>query len=75
LQIGFSPTPDHPQKMHRYAEEHLDWSVKMKRLKDFLEALVGEDKIKGIPEPGRNPPCPRRPEDPCRRHILRCRAG
>jgi hypothetical protein len=34
--------PDHPQKMRRYAEEHLDWSVKMKKLKDFLEALVGE---------------------------------
>jgi len=50
--------PDHPQKMHRYAEEHLDWSVKMKRLKDFLEALVGEDKIKGIPEPGAIPPAP-----------------
>lgn len=32
--------PDHPQKMHRYAEEHLDWSVKMKKLKNFLEALV-----------------------------------
>ncbi len=34
--------PDHPQKMRRYAEEHLDWSVKMKQLKGFLEALVGE---------------------------------
>jgi len=32
--------PDHPQKMRRYAEEHLDWSVKMKRLKEFLETLV-----------------------------------
>jgi len=35
--------PDHPQKMRRYAEEHLDWSVKMRRLKGFLEALVGEN--------------------------------
>ena len=36
---GFSPPaadPDHPQKMRRYAEEHLDWSVK--KLKEFLEA-------------------------------------
>jgi glycosyltransferase involved in cell wall biosynthesis len=32
--------PDHPQKMRRYAEEHLDWSVKMKRLKGFLETLI-----------------------------------
>jgi len=31
---------DHPQNMHRYAERHLDWSVKMKKLKEFLEALV-----------------------------------
>lgn len=42
--------PDHPQKMRRYAEEHLDWSVKMKKLKDFLEALVGEDGTKGVPK-------------------------
>jgi len=34
--------PDHTQKMRRYAEEHLDWSVKMRRLKEFLEALVDE---------------------------------
>jgi hypothetical protein len=34
---------DHPQKMRRYAEEHLDWLVKMKKLKVFLEALVGEN--------------------------------
>lgn len=42
--------PDHPQKMRRYAEEHLDWSVKMRRLKGFLEALVGEDGTKGVPK-------------------------
>lgn len=34
--------PDHPVKMRSYAFEHLDWSVKMKKLKTFLEALVGE---------------------------------
>ncbi len=44
--------PDHPAKMRRYAEEHLDWSVKMKKLKNFLEALVGEG---GTPEPGTDP--------------------
>ena len=33
--------PDHPEKMRRYAEEHLDWSVKMKELKDFLETMTG----------------------------------
>lgn len=32
--------PDHPKRMRRYAEEYLDWSVKTKRLKDFLEELV-----------------------------------
>jgi len=31
---------DHPQKMRRYAEEHLDWSVKMKKLKGFFETLI-----------------------------------
>ena len=36
--------PDHPQKMRRYAEGYLDWSVKMKKLKDFLEVLVGEER-------------------------------
>ncbi|QSZ67889.1 glycosyltransferase [Methanofollis aquaemaris] len=35
--------PDHPQKMRRYAEEHLDWSVKMKTLKEFLETMVGNN--------------------------------
>lgn len=48
---GFPPPaadPGHPQKMRSYAEEHLDWSVK--KLKGFLEALVGEGT--GIPEPG-----------------------
>ena len=43
--------PSHPQKMHHYAEEYLDWSVKMKKLKDFLETLVGEDRTKGVPKP------------------------
>lgn len=32
--------PDHPQKMRKYAEENLDWSIKMKKLKGFLEILV-----------------------------------
>jgi len=31
--------PEHPRQMRRYAAEHLDWSVKMKKLKDFLETL------------------------------------
>ncbi len=47
--------PDHPQKMHRYAEEHLDWSVKMKKLKAFLETLVGEGEDDGVPEPSTTP--------------------
>lgn len=47
--------PDHPQKMRRYAEEHLDWSVKMKQLKEFLGALVGEDGTKGVPKPSAAP--------------------
>jgi len=33
--------PNHPEKMRCYAEEHLDWSVKMKKLKGFLETLAG----------------------------------
>ncbi len=40
----------HPEKMRRYAEEHLDWSVKMKSLKDFLETLVGENRPEGVLE-------------------------
>ncbi len=32
--------PDHPQKMRTYAVKHLDWSVKMRLLKEFLEELV-----------------------------------
>ena len=32
--------PDHPQKMRRYAVEHLDWSIKMHTLKTFLEEEV-----------------------------------
>jgi len=31
---------DHPRKMRTYAEKYLDWSVKMKTLKAFLETLV-----------------------------------
>ena len=31
--------PEHPQKMRKYAEEHLDWMAKMKILKEFLESL------------------------------------
>lgn len=31
--------PNHPQKMRRYAEDHLDWLAKMKVLKEFLETL------------------------------------
>ena len=34
--------PEHPQKMRAYAVEHLDWAVKMKILKAFLETLVDE---------------------------------
>jgi len=30
---------DHPQKMHEYAKDHLDWLAKMKVLKEFLEKL------------------------------------
>lgn len=30
---------EHPQKMHKYAEDHLDWLAKMKVLKEFLESL------------------------------------
>ena len=32
--------PQHPQKMRAYAQEHLDWSVKMSQLKEFLEMLI-----------------------------------
>lgn len=32
--------PDHSQKMRKYAEENLDWSIKMKKLKGFLESLI-----------------------------------
>jgi len=42
--------PDHPKKMRHYAEEHLDWSVKMKKLKGFLQALVGEDEDESVPK-------------------------
>ena len=44
--------PDHPEKMRRYARENLDWSVKMKRLKEFLERLVGEEGDDIAPETG-----------------------
>jgi glycosyltransferase involved in cell wall biosynthesis len=30
-------TPNHPAIMKRYAEENLDWTVKVKKLKDFIE--------------------------------------
>ena len=30
---------DHPQKMHEYAKDHLDWLAKMKVMKEFLETL------------------------------------
>lgn len=44
--IGFMKTVyedfDHPQKMRAYASKNLDWSVKMKKLKSFLETLVDE---------------------------------
>jgi len=33
----------HPRLMRLYASENLDWSVKMKKLKVFLEDLVKED--------------------------------
>ena len=36
---------EHPQKMRAYAVEHLDWAVKMKVLKTFLETLTDEKKI------------------------------
>lgn len=35
--------PDHAQKMRHYASENLDWSVKMKKLKVFLENLGKRD--------------------------------
>jgi len=44
---------DHPQKMRRYAEEHLDWSAKMKKLKGFLETLVREGTDNSIQKPTR----------------------
>lgn len=47
--------PDHPEKMRLYVEEHLDWSVKMKKLKSFLEALVGEGHNESVPEPSTPP--------------------
>jgi len=31
---------DHPEKMRQYAVEHLDWSIKMKQLKVFLEESI-----------------------------------
>lgn len=30
----------HAEKMRRYAQDRLDWSIKMKRLKDFFEEIV-----------------------------------
>jgi hypothetical protein len=37
---------DHPQKIRKYAIENLDWSIKMKKLKKFLEELTQENKSK-----------------------------
>lgn len=34
--------PEHHLKIRQYATEHLDWSVKMKQLKEFLHSLVNE---------------------------------
>jgi hypothetical protein len=34
--------PEHHLKMRAYAEEKLDWSVKMKKLKEFCETLFEE---------------------------------
>jgi glycosyltransferase involved in cell wall biosynthesis len=52
--IGFAKRvyqdPDHPQKMRHYAVDHLDWSIKMKELKTFLEERITEKK-----SPGNNP--------------------
>jgi len=39
---GVYSDPEHHIKMNVYAKENLDWSVKMKKLKDFCEALVEE---------------------------------
>ena len=35
-----SEDKDHPKKMHQYACDHLDWSIKMKKLKEFFETLT-----------------------------------
>jgi glycosyltransferase involved in cell wall biosynthesis len=35
-----SADPENPQKMNAYAAEYLDWSIKMKTLKAFLEKLI-----------------------------------
>jgi len=44
--IGFAETMCldslHPQIMREYAFEHLDWSIKMKKLKEFLETLIDD---------------------------------
>jgi len=36
---GISRDIDHVQKMRHYAKENLDWSVKMNKLKGFIESL------------------------------------
>jgi glycosyltransferase involved in cell wall biosynthesis len=33
---------DHPQQMRKYAETHLDWSIKMRKLTEFLKCIVIE---------------------------------
>jgi hypothetical protein len=50
--------------MRRYARENLDWSVKMKKLKEFLERLVGEEGDDIAPETGKVPLTARGPRDP-----------
>lgn len=37
---GICAKPEHPQLMHDYALKNLDWSKKMKVLRDFLDELV-----------------------------------
>jgi len=33
--------PDHPQKMRKYAEDNLDWSIKMMNMKQFIQQAMG----------------------------------
>lgn len=36
--------PSHPQQMRRYAQEHLDWAVKIQKLKGFLVGLTEKER-------------------------------